>query len=41
MVSISEIVTPYKLNELFHSTFPCEYNVYVPPARRSNCVVTN
>ena len=41
MVSISEIVTPYTLKELFHSALPWEYNVYVPRARRSNCVATN
>ena len=29
MVSISEIVTPYTLKELFHSALPWEYNVYI------------
>ena len=51
MVSIVEIglytepadehVTPYTLNELFHSALPWEYEVYVLPTRRLNCVVTN
>ena len=34
-------VTPYTLNELFHSALPWEYNVYVPQLRCSICVVTN
>ena len=29
------------LNDLFHSALPSENDVYVPPTRRTDCVVTN
>ena len=28
-------VTPYRLNELFHSALPWEYDAYVPPTRHT------
>ena len=35
------VYAPYTLAELFHSALSWEYDVYVPPTRHSNCVVTN
>ena len=32
--------TFYTLNDLFHSALLSEYDVYVPPTRLTNCVVT-